>query len=69
MDRLAQRRIQQILEHEGQKIEKIAPKIIRGAIEDVYWTPFRLLGNFGEKKSNQLKQKINKGLRYVKRYV
>ena len=41
-----------------QQIEKIAPKIIRGAIEDVYKTPFRMLGNLGNKKFAQDKRKI-----------
>ena len=54
-NRLAQARIQQLLHEGGQKIEKIAPKIIRGAIEDVYKTPFRLLGNFGRGKFAQIK--------------
>ena len=31
---------------EGQQVEKIAPKIIKSAIEEVYKTPFRLLGKF-----------------------
>lgn len=42
----------------SQQIEKIAPKIIRGAIEDVYKTPFRMLGNLGKKKFGQVKRKI-----------
>ena len=28
----------------GQQVEKIAPKIIKSAIEEVYKTPFRLVG-------------------------
>ena len=35
VNNVAQQRIQQILDQGGQKIEKIAPKIIPGAIEDV----------------------------------
>ena len=30
----------------GQQVEKIAPKIIKSAIEEVYKTPFRLVGKF-----------------------
>ena len=41
-----QARIRRLLNDGRQKIEKIAPKIIRGAIEDVRKTPFRILGNF-----------------------
>ena len=29
-------------------MERVLPKILRGAIEDVYQTPFRLLGKFGK---------------------
>ena len=42
------------------QIQKITPQIIRGAIEDVYQTPFKLLGNFGQKKLAQLKRKLPK---------
>ena len=30
----------------GQQVEKIAPKIIKSAIEEIYKTPFRLVGKF-----------------------
>ena len=40
VNNVAQQRIQQILDQGGQKIEKIAPKIIPGAIEDVYQSHF-----------------------------
>ena len=36
------------------------PKILKGAIEDVYQTPFRLLGNFGERQFNKIKRKISR---------
>ena len=36
VNQVAQQRIQQTLDQGGQKIDKIAPKIIRVAIEDVY---------------------------------
>ena len=41
-DQIAQRRIQQIVTQEGQKVEIIVPKIIKGATEEVFKTPFRL---------------------------
>ena len=47
--KIAQQRIDQAIRTGGAEIEQIAPKIIRGAIEDVYKTPFRLLGNLGKK--------------------
>ena len=54
-----QARIRRLLNDGRQKIEKIAPKIIRGAIEDVRKTPFRLLGNFfGRGKIAQMKQRL-----------
>ena len=39
-------------------MECVLPKILRGTIKDVYQTPFRLLGNFGEQQLNKLKRKI-----------
>ena len=43
-------RIRQVINSGGQQIQKIAPQIIWGAIEDVYKTPFRLLGKLGKQK-------------------
>ena len=43
---------------QGRKeIERVFPKFLRGAIEDVYQTPFRLLGNFGKQQLNKQKEK------------
>ena len=53
-------RIRHIIKDGGQQIHEIAPQIIQGAIEDVYKTPFRLLGNFGKQKLSQIKRKISK---------
>ena len=39
-------------------MERVLPKLLRGAIEDVYETPFRLLGNFGKKQFNKIKRNI-----------
>ena len=41
-------------------MERVLPKIIRGAIEDVYKTPFRLLGNLGKEQFQKIKKKILK---------
>lgn len=41
-------------------MEQIAPKIIKGAIEEVYKTPFRLLGNLGKKQFAKIKRKLFK---------
>ena len=40
--------IQQIINQSRQQVEKIAPKIIKGAIDEVYKTLFRLLSKFGK---------------------
>ena len=58
IDKIAEVRIKQAINDGRQQIQKIAPEIIRGAIEGVYKTPFRLLGNLGKKKFAQLKRKI-----------
>ena len=58
LNSIAQRRIRQAITQSGHTIERIALKIIRGAIEDFYKTPFRLLGSFGRRKLAQLKRKI-----------
>ena len=51
-------RIDQVLKSGGAEVEQIAPKIIRGAIEEIYKTPFRLLGNLGKKRFQKIKRKI-----------
>ena len=48
INKIAQQRIDQAIKTGGAEIERIAPKIICGAIEYVYKTPCRLLGNFGK---------------------
>ena len=63
LDMIAARRINQIVHRSGETIQRIAPGIIRGAIEEVYKTPFRLLGQFGRKKYKQLKAKVYRRLR------
>ena len=60
INKIAQERIEQAIKTGGAEVERIAPKIIRGAIEEVYKTPFRLLGNLGKNKFQKIKQKIFK---------
>ena len=55
---VAQQRINQIISQGSKEVETVLPKIIRGVIEDVYQTSFRLLGNFGKQQLNKLKNKI-----------
>ena len=39
-------------------VEQVLPKILRGAIKDVYQGPSKLLGNFGKQQFNKTKRKI-----------
>ena len=60
INKIAQQRIDQAIRTGGAEIERVAPKIIRGAIEEVYKTPFRLLGNLGKKQFQKIKRKLFK---------
>ena len=51
-------RIIQIISQGGKEVGRVLPKILRGVIEDVYQTPFRLLGNFGKQQLDKIKKKI-----------
>ena len=57
---IATDRINQIITQGGKEMERVLPKILRGAIEDVYQTPFRLLGDFGKQQFSKIKSKILK---------
>ena len=58
INNIAKQRIDQIITQGGKEVERVLPKILRGAIEDVYQTPFRMLGNFGKQQLNKLKRKV-----------
>ena len=60
INKIAQQKIDQIIRSGGAEVERIAPKIIREAIEEVYKTPFRLLGNLGKKQFEKIKRKLFK---------
>ena len=60
IDKIAKQRINQVIRDGGAEIERVAPKIIRGAIEEVYKTPFRLLGNLGKKQFMKIKRRLLK---------
>ena len=51
-------RINQIISQGGKEVECPLPKILSRAIEDVYQTPFRLLGNFGKQQFNKIKKRF-----------
>ena len=59
-NKIAQQRIDQVVRFGRAEIKRVAPKIIRGAIEEVYKTPFRLLGNLGKKQFQKIKRKLFK---------
>ena len=58
INNIAKQRIDQIISHGGKEIDCVLPKVLRGVIEDVYQTPFRLLRNSGKQQLNKLKRKI-----------
>ena len=60
IDKITEARIRQVINDNGQQIQKLAPQIIRGAIDNVYETAFRLLGKLGKQKFSQLKRKLSK---------
>ena len=60
IDKIAQQRIDQAIRTGGAEIERVTPKIIRGAIEEVYKTPFRLLGKLGKQQFQKIKIKLFK---------
>ena len=63
LDMIAARRINQLTYSTSREVQRIAPALIRGAIEEAYKTPFRLLGNLGRKKYRQLMSKLSKVLK------
>ena len=60
INKIAKERIDQIVRSGGAEIERVAPKIIKGTIEEVYKTPFTLLGNLGKKHFQKIKRKLLK---------
>ena len=55
---MAQQRINQVISQGGKEIERVLPKILREAIEDVYQTPFRLLRKFGKQQLQRIKNNL-----------
>ena len=55
LDNISAKRIKQI--------KQIAPGLIKGAVEELYKTPFRLLGNMGKKKYKLLQKKVSNELK------
>ena len=64
-----QQRIHQVITEGGAQLKEVVPQLLKGAIEDAYKTPFRLLGNFGKKKLTEAKQQLNRELDKLKKHV
>ena len=45
IDKIAKEWINQVFSQGGKEVDHVLPKILRGAIEDIYQTPFRLFRN------------------------
>ena len=60
INKIAQQRTDQAIRTGSADIERVATKIIRGAIEEVYKTPFRLLGSLGKQQFQKIKRKLFK---------
>ena len=60
INKIAKDRIDQAIKNGGAEVERIAPKIIRGAIKEVCKTPFRPLGDLGKKQFSKIKKKLFK---------
>ena len=58
LDKISANRIEQI--------KQIAPGLIEGTVEELYKTPFRLLGNMGKKKYKLLQKKVSNKLKNLK---
>ena len=55
INNISKERVNQIITQRGKETERVLPKILKSAIEDVYQTPFRMYGNFGKQQLNKLK--------------
>ena len=58
INKIAEQRINQIISEGGREMERVLPKILRGAIKDVYHMSFKLLGNFGKQQLKKITRKI-----------
>ena len=69
VSKIVEARIKQVINDDGQQIQKITPQIIRGAIEDLYKTPFILLGKLGKQKLYELKRNVLKAIKKSSKVV
>ena len=64
-----QQRIHQVITEGGAQLKEVGLQLLKGAVEDVYKTPFRLLGNFGKSKLAEVKRQLNRELDKLKKHV
>ena len=55
---VAQQRINQIINQGAKEVERVLLKILREAIEDMYQTHFKQLGNFRKQQLSKIKKEI-----------
>ena len=51
-------RINQVISQGGKEIERVLPKLLRYAFEDVYQMLFRVLGKFGKQQLQKVRNKL-----------
>ena len=61
-----QQRIHQVITEVSAQLKEVGPQLLKGAIEDAYKTPLRLLGNFGKTKLAKAKQQLKRKLELKK---
>ena len=64
-----QQRIHQVITESGAQLTEVGPQLLKGAIEDAYKTPFRLLGKFGKSKLAEAKQQLTRELDKLKKHA
>ena len=64
-----QQRNHQVITEGGAQLKEVGPQQLKGAIEDAYKTPFRLLGNFGKSKLAEAKRQLNRELDKLKKHA
>ena len=58
INNIAQQQINQAITQGGKEIERVFPKILRGAIGEIYQTPFRLFEKIGKQQLQTINNKI-----------
>ena len=66
LNKILEHWINQIITQGGAELRQIGPKLLKGAMEDAYKTPFCLLGNFVKKKPAELQRKVKREINKLK---